>query len=239
MTTPVLHGTGLTDVRMMVVAHTNFRRELKLSVPAVRRTAEGDLRRAGEVADHVNLFIEAVTHHHTIEDALLWQPLAARVPDDLAPLVALMEEQHHGVHLRLTEASRLVQRWRGSASSVTRDALAEGGFNRLLQLPVGWWRLQRMPGARLTIEQRRTIGRSYRIGLSQEQIASIIGKHKSTVSRELARSSTAFGSPSPKRSTSRGGGQGYLRSYNAERAQRVAALRARRPIGRRLDVKGQ
>jgi IS30 family transposase len=92
-----------------------------------------------------------------------------------------------------------------------------------------------MPGARLTIEQRRTIERSYRIGLSQEQIASIIGKHKSTVSRELARSSTAFGSPSPKRSTSRGGGQGYLRSYNAERAHRVAALKARRPKGRRLD----
>lgn len=124
-TTAVLHGTGLTDVRMMVVAHTNFRRELKLSVPAVRRTAEGDLPRAGEVADHVNLFIEAVTHHHTIEDALLWEPLAARVPDDLAPLVALMEEQHHGVHLRLTEASRLVQSWRGSASRVAREALAE------------------------------------------------------------------------------------------------------------------
>jgi IS30 family transposase len=92
-----------------------------------------------------------------------------------------------------------------------------------------------MPGARLTVEQRRTIERSYRIGLSQDQIASIIGKHKSTVSRELARSFAAFGSQSPKRSTSRGGGQGYLRSYNAERAHRVAGMRARRPKGRRLD----
>ena len=51
-----------------------------------------------------------------------------------------------------------------------------------------------MPGARLTIEQRRTIERSYRIGLSQEQIASIIGKHKATVSRELKRSFSAPGS---------------------------------------------
>ena len=42
-----------------------------------------------------------------------------------------------------------------------------------------------MPGARLTVEQRHTIERSYRIGLSQGQIASIIGKDKSTVSREL------------------------------------------------------
>ena len=55
-----------------------------------------------------------------------------------------------------------------------------------------------MPGARLTVEQRRTIERGYRIGLSQEQIASIIGKHKSTVSRELARSFSAPGSRSPK-----------------------------------------
>jgi IS30 family transposase len=53
-----------------------------------------------------------------------------------------------------------------------------------------------MPGARLTVEQRRTIERGYRIGLSQEQIASIIGKHKSTVSRELARSFSAPGSRS-------------------------------------------
>jgi IS30 family transposase len=39
-------------------------------------------------------------------------------------------------------------------------------------------------GARLTVEQRRTIERCCRIGLSQGQIASIIGKDKATVSRE-------------------------------------------------------
>ena len=50
-----------------------------------------------------------------------------------------------------------------------------------------------MAGARLTVEQRRTIERWYRIGLSQDQIASIIGKHKSTVSRELARSFSGAG----------------------------------------------
>jgi hypothetical protein len=32
-----LHGPGLVDVRMMTVAHTSFRRELMLSVPAVNR----------------------------------------------------------------------------------------------------------------------------------------------------------------------------------------------------------
>jgi IS30 family transposase len=92
-----------------------------------------------------------------------------------------------------------------------------------------------MPGARLTVEQRRTIERAYRIGLSLEQIGGIIGKHKSTVSRELARSFSAPGSRSPKRHTARNGGQGYLRVYDAERAQRNAAIKARRPKARRLD----
>ncbi len=92
-----------------------------------------------------------------------------------------------------------------------------------------------MPGARLTVEQRRTLERSFRIGLSQEQIASIIGKHKSTVSRELARSFSAPGARSPKRSTARGDGRGYLRVYDAERAHRYAQIKARRPKYRRLD----
>ncbi len=92
-----------------------------------------------------------------------------------------------------------------------------------------------MPGARLTVEHRRTIERCYRIGLSQEQIASIIGKHKSTVSRELARSFSAPGSRSPKRKTARAGGRGYVRVYGAERAHRFAEIKARRPKARRLD----
>ena len=83
--------------------------------------------------------------------------------------------------------------------------------------------------------QRRTIERSYRIGLSQGQIAAIIGKDKSTVSRELARSFSAPGSRSPQAATARGGGAGYRRVYDAERAQRFDRLKARRPKPRRLD----
>jgi IS30 family transposase len=92
-----------------------------------------------------------------------------------------------------------------------------------------------MPGARLTVEQRRTIERSYRIGLSFEQIAAIIGKHPTTVSREVKRSFSAPGSRSPRAGTARGGGAGYRRVYDAERAQRLAELHAKRPKARRLD----
>ena len=92
-----------------------------------------------------------------------------------------------------------------------------------------------MPGARLTVGQRRTIERSFRIGLSQGQIALIIGKDKATVSRELARSFSAPGSRSPQARTARARGAGYRRPYDAERAQRLADLNARRPKPRRLD----
>lgn len=120
-----LHGTGLTDVRMMAVAHTSFRRELKLSVPAVRSVAPGDIRRAGQVAEHVELFLDLVHHHHTIEDELLWDRLTARVPDQLAPLITQMEDQHTEVARLLGRCPTLVSAWRSSASATDRTRLAD------------------------------------------------------------------------------------------------------------------
>ncbi len=120
-----LHGPGLTDVRMMVVAHSNFRRELGLGVPAVRRTPAGDRRRMTEVADHVELFLGLLQHHHEIEDELLWDPLARRVPAEVAHLVALMSQQHEGVHAQLEATGALLSTWRGSATAADRDALAD------------------------------------------------------------------------------------------------------------------
>ena len=49
-----------------------------------------------------------------------------------------------------------------------------------------------LPGARLTVGQRLTIERSFRIGLAQGQIAAIIGKDESTVSRELVTGKATF-----------------------------------------------
>ncbi len=120
-----LHGPGLTDVRMMVVVHSGFRRELRLGVSAVRGTAEGDVRRATEVADHVELFLGFLHHHHTMEDDLLWAPLAERVPGEVAHLVDLMQEQHEGVHDALVRTQELVPAWRAGAGAEDRDALAD------------------------------------------------------------------------------------------------------------------
>ncbi len=121
----VLHGPGLVDVRMMTVAHTSFRRELKLSVPAVLGVPEGNLRRAGEIADHVDMWLGFVHHHHTIEDELLWDRLTARVPDELAPLVGLMESQHDAVARLLGQCPPLIVAWRSSASLTDRTRLGD------------------------------------------------------------------------------------------------------------------
>jgi hemerythrin-like domain-containing protein len=119
-----LHGPGLTDVRMMKVAHSNFRRELGLSPAAVRRTAAGDRRRTAAVADHVELFLSLLHHHHTIEDDLLWVALLERVPQELAPLVHVMQSQHEQVAEQLDQAHQAVDTWRRTSSDTDGERLA-------------------------------------------------------------------------------------------------------------------
>jgi hemerythrin-like domain-containing protein len=120
-----LHGPGLTDVRMMKVAHSNFRRELGLSPAAVRSVRSGDRRRTAMVADHVELFLSLLHHHHSIEDDLLWAALLERVPHELAPLVHVMQSQHEQVADHLDEAHQALDSWRRTASSSDGESLAE------------------------------------------------------------------------------------------------------------------
>ena len=120
----LLHGPGLTDVRMMAVAHTSFRREVKLAASAVRSVGPGDTRRAAQVADHVDLWLGLVHHHHSIEDELLWDRLVDRIEEQLAPLVQLMEDQHHAVARLLDESPPLTLAWRTSASMADRESLS-------------------------------------------------------------------------------------------------------------------
>ncbi|MDT4925058.1 MAG: hypothetical protein QOG01_2771 [Pseudonocardiales bacterium] len=124
-------AAGLIDVRMMVVVHCGFRRELGLAAPAVRSVVAGDSRRAATIADHVTLFTDAVHHHHTIEDEMLWDRLIERVPAETKALVHLMEQQHGSVAALLAGCPDLVGRWRKGATAADRDALA-GHLDRLV-----------------------------------------------------------------------------------------------------------
>lgn len=92
-----------------------------------------------------------------------------------------------------------------------------------------------MPGKRLTFDERRVIERGYLVGLTQSQIAALVSKHPSTISRELNKRFPGAGSRSPRSRVARGQGSGYQRAYNARRAQAHATIKARRPKMRRLD----
>ena len=91
-----------------------------------------------------------------------------------------------------------------------------------------------MPGVRLTADQRLVIERAYLAGLPQATIAALVGKHPSTISRELRRAGS-FGTRSPRAWTARGRGAGYRAKYSAKWSQREAVRMARRPKARRLD----
>jgi iron-sulfur cluster repair protein YtfE (RIC family) len=115
----------LTDTRMMPVVHTMFRRELRLAGGLAGCVARRDAARAAVVADHLDLVGAILHHHHTAEDELLWPLLLERVPDDLAPIVHLMESQHGRVEQVLAEITPLLAQWRRTAGATERDRMAE------------------------------------------------------------------------------------------------------------------
>lgn len=122
--------TTLIDTSEMPTIHTFFRREFRLAGGVVRAVPTGDTRRAAEVADHLEYLGRALHHHHTAEDEVAWPLLLQRVPADLAPMVELMESQHHTVDALLAEVATLAPAWATTADADGRERLA-GVLDRL------------------------------------------------------------------------------------------------------------
>jgi len=113
------------DTRDMLVVHGALRREFRLASGVVRQCPEGDLERARLVADHLRLILRFVHRHHTGEDLLLWPKLLDRVPDKVAPVVHLMEEQHARVQGLTDQATERLTVWERTADFSDRDGVAE------------------------------------------------------------------------------------------------------------------
>jgi hemerythrin-like domain-containing protein len=113
------------DTSAMPTIHTFFRREFRLAGGVVRRVADGDVRRARVVSDHLEFIARALHEHHTTEDELLWPVLLDRVPEELAPIVRLMEAQHGQVDALLAAVGELRPRWAATADPADRDRLAD------------------------------------------------------------------------------------------------------------------
>lgn len=85
-----------------------------------------------------------------------------------------------------------------------------------------------MPGSRLVEAERLVIERGLRSGLTQGEIAAVLGRSPATISREVRRG----GGPRSSRVGARINGR--PRRYRADRAQRLSDGRARRPKPCRL-----
>ncbi len=119
------------DGREMVMVHDTFRREFGLLPGVVRAVATGDVARAGEVAAHLDLVAGTLHHHHQTEDDAVWPLLLVRCPEQIVPLVQLMEDQHASVAATGRKVSAALAGWRVSASAGARSALA-GALDRLV-----------------------------------------------------------------------------------------------------------
>jgi hemerythrin-like domain-containing protein len=87
----------------MLAVHSAFRSEFQKAVEVVRAGDAGDPGRAALVAEHLQLTMSLLQHHHELEDRLLWAPLLARVGEEHAPTVLLIEAQHERISAQLDE----------------------------------------------------------------------------------------------------------------------------------------
>jgi hemerythrin-like domain-containing protein len=112
------------DTWEMVLVHRVFRREFRLLPTLIRSAPAGDTARAEVLGDHLQTLTDALEHHHTGEDELLWPVLLERITLH-AELVHRMEAQHGRLHVLLDRISELTPRWRATGAAPVRDELAD------------------------------------------------------------------------------------------------------------------
>ena len=123
MTTATAPVTRSCDAQDLVIAHQAFRRVYGLAPDAVRDTDPSDRRRVKSVARTLQAISDALHHHHTVEDTMLWDTLSERRPA-CGLHVELMKRQHGQVAGLLTAAPALIQAWRQRPGAVTAEPLA-------------------------------------------------------------------------------------------------------------------
>lgn len=124
---PVTTTTTRTDerpwIQEMVVVHRAFRREFPAAAAMIRRTEEGDVRRATQVADHLRLCLAGLHMHHDGEDVLLWPLLLERAAPSTG-LVETMQAQHHGVDTRADAIAPALAAWQAAPTRAAGEHLA-------------------------------------------------------------------------------------------------------------------
>ncbi|HZG97227.1 MAG TPA: hemerythrin domain-containing protein [Nocardioidaceae bacterium] len=175
-------GTQLIDTSVMPTLHTFFRRELRLAAGVVKGVGQGDRVRAGVVCDHLDFVTRSLHHHHTIEDDLLWPKLLERVPDELAPIVHLMESQHERLDALLQEIGSALPEFRSTADAEIRDGLADlldTVYAHLVEhLDAEEERLLPIAARTLTPAEWEEMGEAGRSGTPRKELALSLGMYQ-------------------------------------------------------------
>ena len=116
---PHFHGSE------MLIAHDVFRREFALVPGLVRGVAAGDRDRAQIIGDHIQGATSVLHTHHVLEDDNVWPLLLDRCGKSVAPLVELMEGQHHQIATLIPQVDEALSVWRDNPTAESRQALVD------------------------------------------------------------------------------------------------------------------
>jgi hemerythrin-like domain-containing protein len=109
----------------MLIVHDMFRREFALMPGLVRGVAAGDRHRAQIIGDHIKGATSALHTHHVLEDDNVWPLLLDRCGESVAPLVELMEGQHHQIARLIPQVDEALSVWRHSPTIESRQPLVD------------------------------------------------------------------------------------------------------------------
>jgi hemerythrin-like domain-containing protein len=109
----------------MLIVHDMFRREFTLMPGLVRGVEAGDRDRAQIIGDHIEGATGALHTHHVLEDDNVWPLLRDRCGESVAPLVELMEGQHHQIAGLIPQVDEALSVWRDSPTAESRQALVD------------------------------------------------------------------------------------------------------------------
>ena len=119
---------GGADVRPMIMLHNALRRESRLLPPLMRGVPDADTGRAQIVARHIDFLTTILQAHHQGEDVVLWPILLDRGPEEITPIVHVMEGHHDQIDQLTKQIAATLAGWRArteetSVNEVIRQAL--------------------------------------------------------------------------------------------------------------------
>jgi len=110
------------------VFHTALRRDLERAIDSLTPAARPTQAQRAALAEHVNLILDLLHHHHTGEDIGLW-PLVRRRAPDLGSQLDMMEAEHASVAGAIVSTREATQQYAAigdpSAARRLREALVE------------------------------------------------------------------------------------------------------------------